>query len=421
MIAKGDTIELLRILKKHQQGLFTPTNLRKFQMLLENLESYYELNHQRRGHTDELQPGDLRSLGQLVELVEGLDERQLEQFYSPIEEKGNASELEQKITALGLWDHLVTCAREAAVASGITAMDFFNGSWSNIKDVGTSLRNPSTNADVAATVSLLRALDAKLPQLCQQLGCDDLQYFAEELGSPYKSMVEKQVGSSLKSRIKGELEFFSPKTNTIRVIADAIDGTGNFKKGFPIFCSAVAIIVNNTPRVSAIYDPVRHVVYTGLLADMAGEKVTLKTAYKWHISIGQKVPVLPIGIKRCLSEEHIGIHFSRSKRNTQQLREMVGLIEHLVGASSGVYAINSVVFSLAEVARGALGGFINNKTNPWDVTAGEVLIKAMGGKVTDFEQKPMDYTKPGPVSVIATPTLQLYDEIWKIVEKETTR
>jgi len=421
MILKGKTIELLRILKKHEQDLFTPSSLQKFQALLENIEKYYTKKSQKGQITDDLKPTYFRSLGELVQLVEAMDELKLQHFYAPIEKEGNASTLEQKITDLGLWDSLVTCAREAAVASGITAMEFYNESWSPAIDVGPHLGNSSTNADVAATVSLLRAVDTKLPQICQQLGCEDLQYFAEETSSTTKNMVEKQVGPSLKSRIKGEREFFSPKTNTIRVIADAIDGTGNFKKGFPIFCSAVAIIVNNTARVSAIYDPVQHVVYTGLLAEIPRESATLKTAYKWHVSIGLKIPVLPIGNKRKLSGENVGVHFTRNKHNEHPLKEMVGLIEHLVTASSGVYAINSGVFSLAEVASGALGGFINNKTNPWDVTAGEVLIKAMGGKVTDFRQKPIDYTQPGPVSVIAASTQQLYDELWEIVEKKTDR
>ncbi|SEI79826.1 Inositol monophosphatase family protein [Cyclobacterium xiamenense] len=420
MIAKGNTIELLNFFKKHQHDLFTPISLRKFQALIEKIKQNNEA-HRRARHPDKLKPSYVGPLGELVDLVEAMDEIKLQNFYTPIEKEGNDTTLEQKITALGLWDSLVTCAREAAVASGITAMAFYNGSWSPTKDVGPHLGNSSTNADVAATVSLLRAVDAKLPQICRQLGCEDLQYFAEETSSPTKSMVEKQVGPSLKSRIKGEREFFSPKTNTIRVIADAIDGTGNFKKGFPIFCSAVAIIVNNTPRVSAIYDPVQHIVYTGLLAGIPKERDPLNTANKWHVSIGLKIPVLPIAGNRRLSEEHVGIHFTRSKHNEQSLKEMIGLIEHLVAASSGVYAVNSGVFSLAEVARGALGGFINNKTNPWDVTAGEVLIKATGGQVTDFGQKPIDYTRPGPVSVIAAPNRQLYDELWQIVERKTAR
>jgi myo-inositol-1(or 4)-monophosphatase len=56
---------------------------------------------------------------------------------------------------------------------------------------------------------------------------------------------------------------------------------------------------------------------------------------------------------------------------------------------------------MTEVARGAFAGFVNVTTNLWDVAAGEVLIKACGGKVTDLEGKPIDYARFGEVSLLA--------------------
>lgn len=66
-----------------------------------------------------------------------------------------------------------------------------------------------------------------------------------------------------------------------------------------------------------------------------------------------------------------------------------------------IYALNSGLFAMAEIARGALGGFVNIITNPWDIAAGEVLVTAVGGIVSDFAGNKINYSLSGETSVIA--------------------
>jgi myo-inositol-1(or 4)-monophosphatase len=59
------------------------------------------------------------------------------------------------------------------------------------------------------------------------------------------------------------------------------------------------------------------------------------------------------------------------------------------------------MMAMVNVARGALGAFVVNTTHLWDIAAGEVLIKACGGKVTDFAGKPIDYSRLNDPSLVA--------------------
>ena len=72
---------------------------------------------------------------------------------------------------------------------------------------------------------------------------------------------------------------------------------------------------------------------------------------------------------------------------------------------------------MADIARGALGGFVNVVTNIWDVAAGQVLVEACGGRVTRIDGTPIDYsakkTEDATVDVVAAKG-HLYDKLQKI-------
>jgi len=79
--------------------------------------------------------------------------------------------------------------------------------------------------------------------------------------------------------------------------------------------------------------------------------------------------------------------------------------------------LNSGQMALAHVASGALAGFINNRTNIWDVAAGEVLIRAVGGSVTDFNGRAIDYRRSNYISVIASASQDTYKSMLSLIQE----
>jgi fructose-1,6-bisphosphatase/inositol monophosphatase family enzyme len=112
---------------------------------------------------------------------------------------------------------------------------------------------------------------------------------------------------------------------------------------------------------------------------------------------------------KALHEEAVGIHLTRNQRNRPKRQEFLSIyppqtssmLERLADASGAIYAQNSGIVAMADVARGALGGFVNIVTNLWDVSAGEVLVRACGGQVTDFNGAPIGYASTRQTSVVA--------------------
>ncbi|MFO1432777.1 MAG: inositol monophosphatase family protein [Candidatus Competibacteraceae bacterium] len=321
-----------------------------------------------------------------------------------------------------LWPELEQIAIQGVTDGSMAAMEFYRNAWKQQEQL-TSDKNPSTLADLQATCVILKTCHASLHTIREHLGCG-LSYLGEETVQ-YNDFLRDKLGDQILNTIHRRGRFFIRRDNMLRVIFDAIDGTENFNRGLPLFCSAIAILVDDQVRVSAIYDPIHHHVHSALLPGPYENPEQEAKAFFWEVG-GNRIDMIEEAKKRqqkSLKEEVIGIHLTRS--DDKKLEEFVAapfgaqesVLERLCKKSRGIYALNSGLFAMKEVARGALGVFVNNFTRPWDVAAGEVLIRACGGKVTDFYGNPITYSSAERISVVAAKE-HLHSEIMDILKTE---
>jgi len=327
-----------------------------------------------------------------------------------------------RISNKDCWEKLEDIAIKATIDGGIAAMGFYREARAKRQVLSVANEsNPSTLADLQGTISILRTLDSQLAPLCEELECK-LAYLGEE--TVYKERIHDEIKQGLHGEILSGEDFFDKPYNHIRVIIDAIDGTSNFDRGLPLFCSSLAIFVDDQLRVSAIYDPIHHIVFSALLPGAYTDPTRNSTARTWYISGGYDKNLKPavtgeLGALN-LRREAIGIHLPRNDKIKRD--DLIGsksdsesILQKLANEFGGVYVLNSGLLALAEVARGGLSGFVNITTNPWDTAAGEVLINACGGKVTDFVGKEINYKSSEKISVVAAKDSSLHTEIMRII------
>lgn len=304
------------------------------------------------------------------------------------------------------WYSFQNALVHSVIAGGIESMKYYRKPLNDIvvkKDEAVT-KNPSTLADLHATLAMIHALDNYLTPITTNL-FGSYSCLAEE--THYEGWFQKKLPETLFQRIKTPTHFFKHPEG-IRILIDGIDGTGNFSRGIPFFCSAAAIIVEDKARISALYDPVQNVAYSALLPGPDNNICQDAEAWEWYISSNHRNDLIhlnQINKKKPLLQESIGIHFTRS--DPVKLHELIqsdsslSILEKLSQASSGIYAFNSSFIAMILVARGALGAYINNTTHLWDIAAGEVLVRACGGKLTDFNKNSILYNSPSRVSVVA--------------------
>ena len=155
-------------------------------------------------------------------------------------------------------------------------------------------------------------------------------------------------------------------------VFDPIDGTTNFAHGLPIFCSSLALEVDGVAQLAAVYDPTRRELFTaerGSGAFLNGRRL--------HVSDAAALvdAVLVTGFP-------YDVH--------QRVDEIVGLFAAFVGRARAVRRLGSAAIDMAYVAAGRFDGFWEVKLNPWDVSAGALMVEEAGGHVSGLAGGPFD-------------------------------
>ena len=322
----------------------------------------------------------------------------------------------QPILRAEQWESLERAARDTAATAGFAAMGYYRNALAESSAI-TSSQNPSTVADENATVATLQSLNS-FQSVADELGYN-YRIFAEELDSPKVAprILDKLMGNTVYSKIKTSTEAFRLGwEHSISILIDAIDGTANFDAWLPFFCSSVALFIGGKLSVGAIYDPIHNQVYYGSLRVLEDGREK-GVANVWNVHTGNLD--MYSGKGNTISKRKlISTHITRSDAEARNrfLRFLPKLYEEKE-LKGGTYMLNCGLMALANVACGNLAAFINNTTGIWDVAAGEVLIRATGGKISDFTGRDIDYGESSRISVIASESCRIH----KIIESQVKR
>jgi myo-inositol-1(or 4)-monophosphatase len=150
-------------------------------------------------------------------------------------------------------------------------------------------------------------------------------------------------------------------------VFDPIDGTTNFAHGLPIFCSSLALEINGTAVVAAVYDPNRRELFTAERGRGA-----------WMNGVPMRVSSAETLIDALLCT---GFHYDVQKDPDA----LIGLFAHFVSVSRAVRRLGSAAIDLCYVGAGRLDGFWEVRLGPWDISAGALIVEEAGGRITTTE------------------------------------
>ena len=149
-------------------------------------------------------------------------------------------------------------------------------------------------------------------------------------------------------------------------IVDPLDGTTNFIQGIPIFCVSIGLVENGKPILGVVHAPALSQTFWGGPGQGA-----------WENDRPISVSATP-----AISESVVatGFAYDRNRLADTNIDNFVklGMVVR------GIRRFGAAAIDLAYVASGRLDGFWELHLQPWDCAAGAALIRAAGGKVTDF-------------------------------------
>jgi myo-inositol-1(or 4)-monophosphatase len=184
-------------------------------------------------------------------------------------------------------------------------------------------------------------------------------------------------------------------------VFDPVDGTTNYAHGLPIFCSAASLEIDGQPVIAAVYDPSRRELFTA------------------ERGVGAWLNGVPMRVSRAdtLIDSLLCTGFPYSVQEDPE--ELVGLFGEFLRHARAVRRLGSAAIDMCYVAAGRLDGFYELRLNPWDISAGALLVQEAGGRATNLAGGPFDsragevIASNGRVHDAMVETLQGFQARWR--------
>ncbi|MGB6296180.1 MAG: inositol monophosphatase family protein [Rivularia sp. (in: cyanobacteria)] len=148
---------------------------------------------------------------------------------------------------------------------------------------------------------------------------------------------------------------------------DPLDGTTNFAHEYPFFSVSIGLLIKGVPQVGVIYDPFRNELYRAAQG------------------LGATCNRFPISVSKTsqLNKSLLVTGFAYDRRETDDNNYTEFC--HLTHLTQGVRRGGSAALDLAHTACGRLDGYWERGLSPWDITAGIIILREAGGKVTAYD------------------------------------
>ncbi len=160
-----------------------------------------------------------------------------------------------------------------------------------------------------------------------------------------------------------------------RWYVDPLDGTTNFAHGFPAFC----VLLGLERRKKGLAENEDGEMVAGVTYDPLRDEMFLAERGKGAWLNGQRIHV---SRTKKLQESLTATGFPSQKRHRSP---NVHFYQEITLRSHGVRRAGSAGLDLAYVACGRLDGYWEFNLNPWDTSAGYLMVEEAGGTVTHFD------------------------------------
>src|SRR5699024_828614 len=170
-------------------------------------------------------------------------------------------------------------------------------------------------------------------------------------------------------------------------IIDPIDGTTNFIHQRRNFAISLAIYVDGIGEIAFVYD---------IMQDYLYHAKRNEGAYKNHIRLK------PLRRNFTVSESVLAMNNRWLIPNTL-VDESV--MEQLIQEVRGTRTYGSAALEFCYVAEGIVDGYLSHSLCPWDIAAGMILVREVGGITTNIDGDPVDILKKNSI-LTCNPSIQ---------------
>lgn len=227
-------------------------------------------------------------------------------------------------------------------------------------------------------------------EIAREAGALLRDYYNRGVSAEYKGDVdivtaadrasEKLISARLKETLPEHGMYGEEGTRTAldaeyRWYIDPLDGTTNFAHGFPFF----AVSMGCERRHSGLRPDEDGEMVAGVIYEPLRDELFMAECGKGAYLNGKPIHVSQTAH---LQESLTATGFPSQKRHENP---NIHFYQQMTLRSHGVRRAGAAALDMAYTACGRMDGYWEFKLNPWDTSAGYLLIEEAGGKITRFD------------------------------------
>lgn len=167
--------------------------------------------------------------------------------------------------------------------------------------------------------------------------------------------------------ITEETGIIKGNNNETQWIIDPIDGTTNFINGIPHYCISIAVRIKGKTEVAIVYNPMANEYFTAVRGQGAKLNNLRMRVNQSNKDLTGAIMAIAFPFK---AKQYSDCYFN--------------VLQKLFTKCADFRRTGSAALDLSYVAAGRLDGFFEIGLKPWDIAAGELILREAGGIVTDF-------------------------------------
>ncbi len=205
--------------------------------------------------------------------------------------------------------------------------------------------------------------------------------FVTEADKMADSLIKKEITKKYPKHAMLTEETGASGNSSYTWVIDPLDGTSNYLIRNPVWCVSIGLVKGREMIAGVVYSPfTKEMFYAskGKGAFLNGKKIRCSDTKK-------------------LSEAWLTVSGSSINRNGKDIGKKT-VTNLWPPTSEKIRIFGSAAMSLCYTASGRIDGYIHPDDKPWDHTAGALIVKEAGGKVSAYPKGKVNVLKKGIVA-----------------------
>lgn len=227
-------------------------------------------------------------------------------------------------------------------------------------------------------------------------------------------LLRERLGAALPYALVGEEEGGAPSSaDGTALFLDPIDGTTNFVHGHPFWCVSVGLVERGAPVLGVVVAPALGLEWHGWVSE-DGER----RAYRRGLGEAADVEECTVSTTARFEDALLATGFPYDRRTSPD--NNFDAFVAIKRKCQAVRRCGSAALDLCLVADGTYDGYWEKKLRPWDIAGGAALVRAAGGRVTDYHRGPSFLASGHVVATNGALQEALLEELAQVAARSAT-